>query len=329
MKFAIISVTEQGQILAKNLSEYLENDPSVIKVDLYHKNVKSTLKTHFEDYDCWVGIMASGIMVRSVCPLIETKFTDPAVLVIGENGKHVISMLSGHMGGANHFAVKLAGMIGAVPVITTATDLAGKMGLDTLAYQYWLDISPRKSIKTINQHIAAGGKVDLYLPTKFDFLKNHPIVNKSYIIDIWNKPFIRASFSGDEIVLTPRRLVAGVGSKKGVTEDQVFFAIRSALQHLHLPISRLDAIATAQIKEDEEGIKLAAIKSNLPLTIKSLEEIRNFQHPDCSTSQLVKREFGIGGVSEPTALIEAGPNSRLILKKTAHNGVAVAVAVSI
>ncbi len=91
----------------------------------------------------------------------------------------------------------------------------------------------------------------------------------------------------------------------------------------------MDAIATAQIKEDGEGIKLAAIKSNLPLTIKSLEEIRNFQHPDCSTSQLVKREFGIGGVSEPTALIEAGPNSRLILKKTAHNGVAVAVAVSI
>jgi len=329
MKFAIISVTEQGHKLAKNLLEYLENDPSVIKVDVYHKNVNSTLNKCFEEYDCWVGIMASGIMVRSVCPLIKTKFTDPAVLVIGENGKHVISLLSGHMGGANHFAVKLAGMIGAVPVITTATDLAGKMGLDTLAYQYWLELDHRISIKNINQNIAAGGKVDLYLPTKFDFLKNHPIVNTSYKIDIWNKTFIQASFSGDEIVLTPRRMVAGVGSKKGVTEEQVFFALRSALQHLHLPLSRLDAIATADIKEDEEGIKLAAIKSDLPLMIKSLEEIRNFQHPDCTTSQLVKREFGVGGVSEPAALIEAGDNSRLILKKTAYNGVTVAVAVAI
>lgn len=329
MKFAIISVTEKGQNLAETLLNYLENDPSVIKVDIFHKNVNSTLNDHFHQYDCWVGIMASGIMVRSLCGLIKTKFTDPAVLVVDENGKHVISLLSGHIGGANHFTVKLAGMIGAVPVITTATDLAGKMGVDTLAYQYWLNIRHKKFIKTMNQYIAAGGKVDLDLPAQFDFLKNHPLANKSYNFNKWDKSFIRAIFTDKKVYLTPKRMVAGVGSKKGVTEEQVFFALRSALQYLHLPVDRLDAMATAEIKEEEEGIKLAAIKLNLPLKIISLDKIRHFHHPDCTPSQLVKREFGIEGVSEPTALLEAGENSRLILKKTAYNGVTVAVAVAI
>ena len=329
MKYAIISVTEKGHNLAKTILSYLEDDPSVIKADIFNKNVKSTLNEHFHDYDCWVGVMASGIMVRNLCDLIKTKFTDPAVLIVGENGKHVISLLSGHVGGANHFTVKLAGMIGAVPVITTATDLAGKMGVDTLAYQYWLDITHKQFIKTMNQHIASGGKVDLDLPPNFHFLKNHPIVNKSYNINQWDKSFIQAKLSDENVCLTPKGRVAGVGIKKVVTEEQVFFALRSALQHLHIPLDRLDAMATAEIKEDEEGIKLAAIKSQLPLKIISLDKIRHFHHPDCTPSPLVKREFGIEGVSEPAALLEAGENSRLILKKTAYNGVTVAVAVAV
>lgn len=328
MNFAIISVTDEGQKLANTLLTFLKNDPTVIKVDIFHKNVNTTLNESFTDYDCWVGIMATGIMVRSVCPLIESKFDDPAVLVIGENGKHVISLLSGHMGGANHFAVKLAGLLGAVPVITTATDLNGKIGIDTLAYQYWLDIGPSKSVKDMNQHLASGGKVDLYLPHQFGFLENHPLINQSYHTKRWGETFIRASLSGEDLDLIPKRMVAGVGSKKGVTEDQVFFALRSALQNLHLPIERLDAIATAEIKKNEDGIKLTAVKTGLTLEIISLEAIREFSHPACTPSQLVVREFGIQGVAEPAALIEAGDKSSLILRKTAFNGVMVAVAVS-
>ncbi len=328
MRFAIISVTEKGHNLAKTLLEHLENDPTVIKVDIFHKNVKSTLDEYYDEYDCWIGIMASGILIRTVCPLIKSKFTDPAILAIGENGKHVISLLSGHMGGANHFTVKIAGIIGAVPVITTATDLVGKIGVDTLAYQYWLDMRNTNLIKNMNKHIAAGGKVKLFVSTQFDFLQNHPIVNQSFDIHIWEKSFIRAVLASDEVILTPKRMVAGVGSKKGVTEEQVIFALRSALQHLHLPIARLDAIATAEIKKNEEGIKKAATNMDLPLQIISLDEIRQFQHTDCTPSLLVKSKFGIGGVSEPAALIESGDPSRLILKKTPNNGVTVAIAVA-
>lgn len=329
MNFAIISVTEQGQKLAETISSYLENDPTVINVDLFHKNVKKTLNESFREYDCWVGIMATGIMVRSFCPLIESKFDDPSVLVIGENGKHVISLLSGHFGGANHHAVKLAGLIGAIPVITTATDLNGKIGVDTLAYQYWLGVDPGEliKIKDMNHYLASRGKVDLFLPSQFRFLQSHPLINGSYQSKIWEKSFIRASLSGQDLDLKPKRMVAGLGSKKGVTEDQVFFALRSALQSLHLPVDRLDAIATAEIKSEEDGIKRAAVKAGLNLKFVSLEVLKEFSHPECTPSKFVHREFGIQGVSEPVALIEAGEKSRLILRKTAYNGVTVAVAV--
>lgn len=328
MKFAIISVTEEGQKLANDLASALKNDPTVINVDIYHKNVLKTLVNSFTNYDCWIGVMATGIMVRCVCPLLKSKLDDPAVLVVGENSKHVISLLSGHMGGANQFAVKIAGIIGAIPVITTATDLQGKMGIDALAHQYWFEIDKPELIKDINQYLAFGGMVDLYLPTRMAFLENHPIINRSYNIRKWDEQFIKVSLNGKDLNLHPIRMVAGVGSKKGVTEDQVFFAIRSALQLLHIPADRLDALATAEIKIDELGIRGASVKLDLPLNIVSLQEIKELNHPDCTPSPLVQREFGIEGVSEPAALINAGDKSRLILRKTAFNGVTVAVAVS-
>ena len=73
MRFAIISVTKQGQKIASDMALVLKNDPTVIKVDLFHKNVKETLHKSFNDYDCWVAIMATGIMVRTICPLIKSK----------------------------------------------------------------------------------------------------------------------------------------------------------------------------------------------------------------------------------------------------------------
>jgi cobalt-precorrin 5A hydrolase len=337
MRFAIISVTEEGSKIASEMAKALMNDPTVIKVDVYHKNIKETVSSLFNEYDCWVAIMATGIMVRTICPLIQSKLTDPAVLVVSENKKHVISLLSGHLGGANQFSIKIGGLIGAVPVITTATDLKGKLGIDTLAYQFWFQVEQPHLIQEVNQLIADDVKVDLYIPTRFKFLLNHPLINRSYHIQTWDESFLRVPLPPKDtskkelnnyLDLHPKRIVAGLGSKKGIAADQVFFAIRSALQHLHLPLERLDALATVDVKKDEKGILSAAAQSALPLEIVSLNEISQYENVDCTHSDLVYREFGVSGVSEPVSLIRAGKQSRLILKKTAYNGVTVAIAVS-
>jgi cobalt-precorrin 5A hydrolase len=328
MKYAVISLTEDGQRLANELYKNLETDPTTIRLDMFHKNVKNTLSKSFNRYDCIIGVMATGIMIRSMCPLLKSKLKDPAVLVVDEEGKHVISLLSGHLGGANNFARKLAGILGAVPVITTATDLQGKMGIDELAYTYWLKISDPSLIIDLNKFMASGGKPDLFLPLKYRFMHNRPQIIRSYNTQGWDKSFIQASIPGTAVELYPKRLVAGLGCKKGVSTDQILLALRSALQDLQLPLERVDVMATGEMKKNEPAILDTASQLGITLKIISLESLKEFSHPECSTSQLVESKFGVRGVSEPSALIAAGIKSRLIRKKTAFNGVTVAIAVN-
>ena len=101
MKVAIISVSDKGKELACDLKNKLEKDSTIIKTDLYHKNVGKYFPILFYEYDAVIAIMASGILIRSIAPLIESKVSDPAVLNIDDNGNFVISTLSGHLGGAN------------------------------------------------------------------------------------------------------------------------------------------------------------------------------------------------------------------------------------
>ena len=107
MKLAIISVSDKGQKLALELKEKLDIDSTIIKTDLYHKNVKEYFPILFYEYDAIIAIMASGILIRSIAPLIESKASDPAVLNIDDNGNFVISTLSGHLGGANKLTEKI------------------------------------------------------------------------------------------------------------------------------------------------------------------------------------------------------------------------------
>ena len=106
MKIAIISVSNKGQDLALTLKEKLDSDSTIIKSDLYHKNVKKHFPVLLSEYDAIIAIMASGILIRSIAPLIDSKVTDPAVLNIDDNGNFVISTLSGHLGGANKLTNK-------------------------------------------------------------------------------------------------------------------------------------------------------------------------------------------------------------------------------
>ena len=133
MKIAIISVSDKGYELSLKLKEKLDQDSTIIKNDLFHKNVKKIFPILFYEYDAIIAIMASGILIRSIAPLVESKTSDPAVLNIDDNGNFVISTLSGHLGGANSLTQKVAELIDATPVITTSTDVNKKLGIDVLA----------------------------------------------------------------------------------------------------------------------------------------------------------------------------------------------------
>ena len=162
MKIAIISVTNKGKLLSKKLKNILDKDSTVILTDIYYKNVKKSMPILFDKYDAIIGIMASGILIRSIAPLINSKITDPAILNIDENGKYVISVLSGHMGGANKLTVKIANLINSEAIITTATDVNHKLGIDTIANDLFLDIKNPQSIVNFNKAILKDKKINYY-----------------------------------------------------------------------------------------------------------------------------------------------------------------------
>ncbi|HSO25153.1 MAG TPA: cobalamin biosynthesis protein CbiG, partial [Methanobacteriaceae archaeon] len=117
MKIAILSVSSQGINLAQELKKKLLKDPTIMTVELFHKDVKNVMSRIFSEFDAIIGIMATGIMVRISCELLRDKTSDPAILVIDDAGNNVISLLSGHIGGANYLTLKIASLINSNPVI--------------------------------------------------------------------------------------------------------------------------------------------------------------------------------------------------------------------
>ncbi len=328
MKIAIITITEDAQKLAENLKDHLINDSTVISVEIFNKNVKKVLNSVFSEYDCILGIMATGIMVRNICPLINNKIEDPAVLVLDDQGKYVISLLSGHFGGANDIALKISKICGAKPVITTATDIHGKMGIDSLARKYYFDIDNVSKIKAINSALVNNEKVDLFVPSNFSFIFEDSMVKKSYNYIKSSDNEVRAKYKENCIELKPRKLVVGIGARKGISKESVQKAIHESINLLNLSLERVDLLSTAEIKKNEVGIIQTARDLNVPLNIVTVDMIKSLNHPDCTNSKFVEDKFGIPGVCEPAALVSAGENSKLIFKKTSFNGVTVAIAVS-
>ena len=147
MKIAIIPISQEGQAVARQLQQLAVRSAHKVTVI-----PRSEVPARWADYDAFVFIGAMGICVRTIAPLVEDKHTDPAVVCVDSLGQHVISVLSGHIGGANDLATEIAQFIGATPVITTQSDNAGLWALDTLDRQFgW----SRLGSDNLNAHIFA------------------------------------------------------------------------------------------------------------------------------------------------------------------------------
>ena len=331
MKIAIISVSDKGKELAMDLKEKLDLDSTVIRCDLYHKNVKKYFPILFSEYDAIVAIMASGILVRSIAPLVESKVTDPAVLNIDDNGKFVISTLSGHLGGANELTGKISSLIGATAVITTSTDVNRKLGIDVLARDLYLSIDDTKEILYFNKAILEGREISLTVnPNKnfsylFDYLNRNTLeIDVSiYYSSKVNSDEIHVSLDDHEMILKERKVVVGIGCRRGKEFKFILDGFNRSLEELNMLPSRVNMLASAEIKKDEKGILELSEKLEIPVEFVDIDKLKLFESRDVSKSDFVYSKFGIYGVCEPSALIMAGFDSKLIYKKTSYNGVTI------
>lgn len=334
MKIAIISVSDKGKELASKIKELLDEDSTVIRADAFHRNVKKYLKIAFYEYDAIVAIMASGILIRSIAPYIDSKATDPAVINIDDKGSFVISTLSGHLGGANKLANKIATLIDATPVITTSSDINNKLGIDVLASDLYLSIDNPKEILFFNKAILDGKRLTFTMNGKKEYLMSYLKSNTleidlslNYSGDV-NDDEIKVTLDGHEITLTERKVVVGIGCRRGKECEKIHEGFINSIEDLNIDKSRVNQLASAEIKNDEEGILELSKKLNIPVNFVELDKLKLFESRDIQKSNFVKSKFGIYGVCEPSALITAGFDSKLVYKKTSYDGVTIAVAVS-
>lgn len=336
MKIAIISVSNKGRELALKLKEKLDTDSTIIKTDLFHKNVKKYFKVAFYEYDAIIAIMASGILIRSIAPLIESKITDPAVLNLDDNGNFVISTLSGHLGGANKLTEKIAKMIDATPVITTSTDVNNKLGIDVIAKDLYLSVENTSEILYFNKAILEDREILLTInPEKnfeylFEYFNNNTLeinVSIQYSSKV-NPDEIHISLDDHELILKERKIVVGIGCRRGKECEKILDGFEKSINELNIHKTRVNMLSSAEIKKDEEGILKLSEKLNVPVYFVELEKLKLFESKDVQKSEFVKSKFGIYGVCEPSALITAGFDSELIYKKTSYDGVTISIAIS-
>lgn len=334
MKVAIISVSDKGKKLALTIKNHLDDDSTIIRADMFHKNVRKYLKIAFFEYDAIIAIMASGILIRSIAPYIQSKTTDPAVVNIDDNGNFAISTLSGHLGGANKLTNKISSLIDATPVITTSTDVNKKLGIDVLAKDLYLTIDDTSEILFFNKAILEGKKIAFSMNAEKNYLvsyleRNTLEMDVSFTrSDDVSVDEIKVSLEGHELILKERKMVVGIGCRRGKECIKIHEGLMKSIKDLNIDISRINKFASVEIKKDEKGILELSEKLNIPVDFVELEKLKLFESNDIQKSEFVKSKFGIYGVCEPSALITAGFDSKLIYKKTSYDGVTIAIAIS-
>ncbi len=321
MKTVIAAFTQNGAHLAKKLADALGADGYVIEKYVTDglkpfKSLTELVDEKFDKSGALIFVGACGIAVRAIAPRIKDKSTDPAVLVIDERCKFVIPVLSGHIGGANGLARRIAKITGALPVITTATDINGKFAVDTFAVENNLRIGDTKLIKEISSRVLNGEKIGI----ASDFpLKNIPDIftDKAeagiYIGGDGKEPF-RIT-----LTLSPRNYILGIGCKKDcetVEETALDF-----LKTNGVGVRSLSAAATVDIKKNERGILEFCDKYDLPLFTYSAEELSR-QKGDFTSSEFVKKTVGTDNVCERAVCAAGG---ELTVKKTTRSGAAFAL----
>lgn len=297
----------------------------------------------FAERDAIIFIGAAGIAVRAIAPYVLDKYHDPAVLVMDEAGKFVIPLLSGHIGGANALAVKIAGMIGAQAVLTTASDVQGKFAADEFAKKNNLIITNHLKAKEIAARIVGGEQIPLYVDPMLSYIpddaEGHPLDVSEWLPDpltisdvAYGSKLVvdyhTLAGCDDALLLVPEKMVwLGIGCKRGTPSEMLYYCLRDFLNDFRLHPSAIAGMASIDLKADEEGILEVCRAREWSFRTYSAQEL--MQVPGSfSSSIFVYEQTSVDCVCERAACAAAGRDARgLIVKKQTYDGVTLAAAV--
>ncbi len=315
MKTSIFCFSDYGSLISEKLCSLLGLEKNCI-----HRRVDEEMGVLFEENDALIFIGACGIAVRAIAPYIKSKTTDPAVIVIDDQGRYVIPILSGHIGGANRLAQQIAPLLGAAAVITTATDGAGKFSCDAWAVQNDCAISSMEAAKKVSSAIL---KRDIPVISDYAFPSSLPkglVPGEKGEIGVYIGIHEKSPFK-TTLQLIPRILALGIGCRKGTSEEHLLSVIKKVLADNRLDIRAVGRIASIDVKMGEEGLLSLAKELGAEISFYTAHEL-NSAEGDFNMSAFVKNTVGTDNVCERSAALAGG---RLIVNKTALDGVTIAV----
>jgi cobalt-precorrin 5A hydrolase len=311
MKTAIVACTGGGRILGRTIAEQLP-DSQLLDVQ---DSVTATLRERWQSCDALVCIMASGIVVRTLAPLLKDKRNDPAVLVLDEKGQNVISLLSGHLGGGNALAHQVAAITGGRAVITTASDTLGLVALDLWAAAQKLRCAGQHILNRAAAMLVNRGSLAVYSDTGVDELP--PGLYAVHTEQEADLLITHRAVTTEKAVLHPASLVVGVGCNRNTPVDEFEEALQELFRDLGFSPLAIRNLASIDAKNDEEGLLLFAGKNGWPIDFFSSLQINTVS--GTTVSEAAVKAVGAIGVAEPTALFSAQTSTLLSRKKKWQN----------
>ncbi|KIO44276.1 precorrin-4 C(11)-methyltransferase [Sanguibacteroides justesenii] len=327
---AIIIASDQGAETARIIRREMPNSEIFSSIEREGctpiDSIAAFTAVHFHDFDALLFIGALGICVRTIAPCIQSKYKDPAVINIDAVGKHVIPVLSGHVGGANELAKRIAGIIGGEAIITTQSDNTNLWALDTLDRQFgW------KAEKThpMNEIIAAfvnkrptallldiRDKGTNYLehtcPEHVElFYRFEDVPQERFHLLIAVTPRIY-NFSIPTLIFRPPVLHMGIGCKRNAHPEGAWEWIKKDMTTKGLSPLSLKSISTIELKKEEPLIREISRQTELPLTVYATEDLQGIVVPN--PSEKVFEVTSVYGVAESTAL-KSARNEQLLIEK--------------
>ena len=270
-----------------------------------------------------VCIMAAGIVVRTIAPLLIDKYRDPAVVVCDELGRFAIPLVSGHLGGANDLAREVARITGGAAVLTTASDVLGRTALDLWCRDMGFRVADRGALTAAMGRLVDQGELTLWSRYPLAGLPQdlRPIIDREQadlIIDAGT------SCPAGAALLHPPSLVLGIGCNRGTSAESIAQAVTETLCGHRLAAAAVGRLASIDLKRNEAG--LLAFAAKLGLAIQFYDSAALNRVEGVSSSAVVLRVTGARGVAEPAALLAAGPGATLLVPKEKYPDVTVAVA---
>ena len=334
---AIVALTRNGAGLALKIQSRMPG--SICYVPERHEfalamgargfeRIRSIIPKLWVEYRALVCIMATGIVVRQIGPLMRLKTVDPAVVVLDERGNFCISLISGHMGGANELARRVAAITGGQAVITTASDVLGKPALDLIAQNRGLEMENIAQLKTVSRAILESEPLVVFDPHAILRQDLSRVSRISWIDDDVSPParpqspcvWVSERLAPRDwscLILRPKNLVVGIGCNRNTPAEEILELVRMVFAEQRLAVQAIRNLASLDLKADEPGLLETAAYLRRPVYFYPRSQVETEVVPNPSNQ--VMKHVGVPSVCEATALLSAKKGVLIVPKRKTRN----------